>query len=98
MGLVAIENRNELRRFLMPSIIIIRSLIVTMVIVFRQCVVSVFSTAADEDKVLKLFSVSITSISYLAGQFSIVATRYGSIVIAVPTTTATCLLKVKFSS
>jgi len=51
-----------------------------------------------EDKVLKLFSVSITKFLYLANQFSIVATRYGSIVVAVSTVTATCLLKVKFSS
>jgi len=50
-----------------------------------------------EDKVLKLFSVSITSVSYLAGQFLIVASRYGSVVIAVSTITATCILKVKFS-
>jgi len=38
MGSVAIENKNELHRFLTPSIIIIRFLIATMVIVFRQCV------------------------------------------------------------
>jgi len=33
--------------------------------------------------VLKLFSVSVTSVSYLAGQVLIVTARYGSIVIAV---------------
>jgi len=38
MGHVAVENKNELRRLLTSSVIIIRSLIVTVVIAFRQCV------------------------------------------------------------
>jgi len=40
----------------------------------------------------------ITSVSYLAGQFAIVATRYGSMVVAISAVTATYLLKVKLSS
>jgi len=40
---------------------------------------------------LKLFSVSITSVSYLTGQVSIVAARYASIVIAVSTEPYCCL-------
>jgi len=46
---------------------------------------------------LKLFSVAVISVSYLAGQVSTFATKYGSIVIAVSMVTATCLLKVNFS-
>jgi len=42
VGSVVIENKNELHRFLTPSIIIIRFLIATMVIVFRQWVACVF--------------------------------------------------------
>ena len=45
---------------------------------------------------MKLFSVSVTSVSYLARQVSIVSARHGSIVIAV--STVTCLVKVGFSS
>jgi len=47
---------------------------------------------------LKLFSVLVTSVSYLAGQVSIVAARYSSIVIAVLIVTAICLLKANRSS
>jgi len=36
---------------------------------------------------LKLFSVSVTSVSYLAGQVSIISARYSPIVIAVSTVT-----------
>jgi len=43
---------------------------------------------------LKLLSVSVTSVSYLAGQILIVSARYGSIAIAV----STCRLKVNSSS
>jgi len=58
-----------------------------------------FFNSGREDKVFNLFSVSITSVSCLADQFfSIVATSDGSIVIAVSSVTATCFLKVKFSS
>jgi len=74
-----IEKINKLRRFLTPSIILIRSLIVTMAIVFRQCVAWVFFNRRRDDKVLKLFSVLITNVLHVAGQFSIVATWYGSI-------------------
>ena len=38
--------------------------------------------------------VSVTSVSYLPGQNSIVAARYGSIVVAISMVTATCILKV----
>jgi len=44
---------------------------------------------------LKLFFVSVTSVSYLAGQVSIVSARYGSIVIAI--STVAFLVKVDFS-
>jgi len=37
---------------------------------------------------LELFSVSVTSVSYLADQFSTAAARYDSMVIAVSTVTA----------
>jgi len=37
---------------------------------------------------LKLYFILVTSISYLAGQVSIVAARYGSVIIAVLTVTA----------
>jgi len=47
---------------------------------------------------LKLFSVAVISVSYLAGQVSIFAAQYSSIVISVSMVTATCLLKVYFSS
>jgi len=47
---------------------------------------------------LKLSSVSFVSVSYFASQVSIVAARFGSIVVAVSVVTATFLLKVKFSS
>ena len=58
-----------------------------------MCSLSFFNSRR-EDNVLKLFSVSITSVSFFAGQFSKVTTRYGSIVIAVSKVTATCLLNV----
>jgi len=45
---------------------------------------------------LKLFSVSVISDSYLAGRVLIVAARYDSVVVSI--VTATCLLKVKFTS
>jgi len=47
---------------------------------------------------LKLFSVAFIRVSCLAGQVSIVAARYGSIVIAVLVLIAYCLLKVNCSS
>ena len=47
---------------------------------------------------MKLFSVSVVSVSYFVGQVLIVAARYGSIVVAVSVVIATGLLKVKFSS
>ena len=37
---------------------------------------------------MKLYFILVTSISYLAGQVSIVAARYGSVIIAVLTVTA----------
>jgi len=51
-----------------------------------------------ELKLSKLFSVAVISVSYLAGQVSVVAAKYGSIVIAISTVTAVCLLNVNFSS
>jgi len=45
---------------------------------------------------LKLISVSVTSVSSLAGQVLIASARYGSIAIAV--STVTCLLKVNSTS
>jgi len=48
--------------------------------------------------VLRLFSVAVISVSYLAGQVSIFAAKYRSIVIAVSMVAATCLLKVDFCS
>jgi len=56
-----------------------------------------FFNSRGEDKVLKLISVLIRRVSYLAGQFLLVATTYGSIVIAVFAVTATCLQNIKFS-
>jgi len=47
---------------------------------------------------LKLFSVALISVSYLAGQVSVAAAKYGSVVIAVSMVTAVCLLNVNFSS
>jgi len=47
---------------------------------------------------LKLFSVAVTKVSCFAGQVSVVAARYGSIVIAISVVTANCLLKVSCSS
>jgi len=44
--------------------------------------------------VLKLFSVAVISVLFLAGPVSIFATKFGSIVIALSMVTATCLLKV----
>jgi len=49
-----------------------------------------------EGYVLKLFSVLVTSVSFLAGQVLIASARYGSIVIAL--STVACLVKVDFSS
>jgi len=43
---------------------------------------------------VKLFSASFVSVSYLVGQVSLVARRYGSIVVDV--SIVTCLLKIKF--
>jgi len=47
---------------------------------------------------LKLFSVSVVSVSYLAGHVIRIAARYGSIVVPVLILFATCLPKVKFTS
>lgn len=47
---------------------------------------------------MKLFSVVVVSVSHLAGQVSIFAAKYDSIVITVSTVTATSLPKVKFCS
>ena len=47
-----------------------------------MCDLSFFNNVR-EDKVLQLFSVSITSVSYSAGRFSIVAARYDSTVMVV---------------
>jgi len=49
---------------------------------------------------LKLFSVAnaVLSVPYLAGQVSIFAARFGSIVIAASIVTAVYLLKVNFTS
>jgi len=60
-----------------------------------------FFNSGREDKVLKLFfSVSVKSVSYLAGQlvFNSCYYKIRSIVIAVSTVIATCLLKINFSS
>jgi len=42
--------------------------------------------------------VAVISVSYLAGQVSIIAAKYGSVVIAVSMFAAMCLLKVNLSS
>jgi len=56
-----------------------------------------FFNSGREDKVLS--SVSVTSVSYLAGQFILNSFyKIRSIVIVVSSVTATCLLKVNFSS
>ena len=62
-------------------------------LVFQQQLVK-----AEIVKVLKLFPVSIASVSYLEVKFSVAAARYGSILVAVSIVTATCLLKVELSS
>jgi len=46
---------------------------------------------------LKLFSVSVTSVSYLTGQDSIISARYGSIVTAVSTVTVLVLVFCRLS-
>jgi len=71
-----------------------------VVIVLRYCVVQ-FSFFQDQlvvvesVYVLKLFSVSVVSVSYLGGRVLLVAARYGWIVGDV--CIVTCLLKFKFS-
>jgi len=61
-----------------------------------MCTLSFFNNGR-EDKVLKLFSVLQAFRIWQVNWFSIVATRYGSIVTAVSTVAATCFLKVKFT-
>ena len=50
------RNKNELRVFSNPSIITIRSLIITMVIVFRQCVSWIFSNQLVKAERVKFWS------------------------------------------
>jgi len=85
--------------FSTPSFIIIPSGIETVVIVFRYCVVQfVFFqdqlVEVESVYVLKLFSVSVVSVSYL-GDRVLVAARCGWIVGDV--SIVTCLLNFKFS-
>jgi len=71
-----------------------------MVIVFISVYPSFFTSTSLRQKGLKfetVFCFIYKSVSYLSGQVSIVAAKYGSIFVDVSIVTTTCLLKLTFS-